>query len=342
MAQAPARGRDGEPVPPGAVTPDWVDDELWDRICASRAVGDDPGEAWDAWDPGPEDGPPADWHRIDLAQFTAQAETDGAGHAAMMARLIAAGVGDGYAHQAGDPPVHGVAWGPAAGFGQGRCLDTAVPETGLAQLADEASGENRTFAGATDDQLLGLLSARARLEARQAWERLMAVAEFIRRRPRPGCTLEGPGRMPRVWDGTAAGELRAQLHLTPAQADALLDLAHDLVAKLPRTSAALRDGVIDLARAQLVSWRCAVLTAAEAGVVEELVFGDPEVGEWSPGMFRDRVARAVIQANPEAAVRRREEAARTRRVEVRAEDSGNAMLAGRELPPAAVLAPARR
>jgi hypothetical protein len=76
--------------------------------------------------------------------------------------------------------------GPAAGFGQGRCLDDAPPESALAMLADEASGQDRAFEGVTDDQLLGVLSARARLEARQAWERLAIVAEFIRRRPSQG------------------------------------------------------------------------------------------------------------------------------------------------------------
>jgi hypothetical protein len=121
----------------------------------------------------------------------------------VMRRLVAAGMGDGFAHQAGAPPVPGVASGPAAGFGQGRCLDAALPCTGLAQLADDASGEARDFTGATDDQLLGVLGARARLEARAAWERLMAVAEFIRRRPEAGCKL-APWRAasssrPRCW-----------------------------------------------------------------------------------------------------------------------------------------------
>jgi hypothetical protein len=144
--------------------------------------------------------------------------------------------------------------------------------------------------------------------------------------------------MPRVWQLSAVAELRAQLHLPPGEASAMLDLAHDLAAKLPRTSAALRDGVIDLARAQWMSWRCAPLTAAEARQVEELIFGDPDVGEWTLGMFRDRVSQAVIQVNPQAAIKRREESARERRVEMRREDSGNAALVGRELPPSAVLA----
>jgi hypothetical protein len=335
QAPAPAPGQDGEPAPPGgAVPPDWMDDQTWALTAAACVTEDFPEE----WDDDPQGSVPADWAVVSVAELAAQAEADGAGHQALMARLIAAGVGDGYAHRRGDPPVPGTSCGPGAGFGQGRCLDQMTPEPGLAVLADQAAGPDRAFAGVTDDQLLGVMGARRRLESRQAWERLMVVAEFIRRRPKPGCPLEGPGRMPRVWDPLAVGELRAQLHLTAAQADVLLGLADDLVTRLPLCSAALRDGVIDESRAQLLSWRCAGLTDAEARAVDALVLGDPGVEEWSPGVFRDRVTRAIIEVNPEAAVRHREEAARRRRVEVRAEDSGNASIAGRELPPAAVLA----
>jgi hypothetical protein len=337
QAAAPGPGWDGEPAPPGgAVPPDWMDDQTWDLVCASASVGGE--DLPEEWDDDPEGSVPADWAVISVAELAAQAEADGAEHEALMARLIAAGVGDGYAHRRGDPPVPGVVSGPGAGFGQGRCLDEMTPEPGLAVLADQAAGEDRAFAGVTDDQLLGLLGARRRLESRQAWERLMVVAEFIRRRPKPGCPLEGAGRMPRVWDPLAVGELRAQLHLTAAQADVLLGLADDLVTRLPLCSAALRDGVIDESRARLLSWRCGGLTDAEARAVDRLVLGDPDMEEWSPGVFRDRVTRAIIEVNPEAAVRHRTEAARRRRVEVRAEDSGNASISGRELPPAAVLA----
>jgi hypothetical protein len=337
QAPAPAPGQDGEPAPPdGAVPPDWVDDQTWDLICASAPVGGE--DLPEEWDDDPEGSVPADWAVVSVAELAVRAEADGAEHEALMARLIAAGVGEGYAHRRGDPPVPGVVSGPGSGFGQGRCLDGAAPEPGLAVLADEAAGPDRAFTGVSDDQLLGLLGARARLEARQAWELLMVVAEFIRRRPKPGCVLEGAGRMPRVWDPLAVGELRAQLHLTAAQADVMLGLADDLVTRLPLCSAALRDGVIDESRARLLSWRCGGLTDAEARAVDRLVIGDPSVEEWSPGVFRDRVTRAIIEVNPDAAVRHRTEAARRRRVEVRAEDSGNASISGRELPPAAVLA----
>jgi hypothetical protein len=90
-----------------------------------------------------EEGPPADPAEV----ITAQAQADGAEHAALMARLIAAGL-DGYAHRRGAPPVPGVFSGPAAVFGQGMCLDAAVPCSTLSAMADDASGEDRTFAGA--------------------------------------------------------------------------------------------------------------------------------------------------------------------------------------------------
>jgi hypothetical protein len=332
MARQPAPGA-GQDDAPRSVTPDWVTDEDWELICASHA---DSGEPDPDWDDDPDSCVPPDWAELSVAEITAQAGADGAGHAALMARLLAAGLEDGYAHRAGDPPVPGVFTGPAAGFGQARCLDGAPPESVLAMLADEASGQDRSFADVTDDQLLGVLSARARLEARQAWERLMAVAEFIRRRPKPGCPLEA--RMPRVWDESAAGELRIHLHITPGEADALLGLAHDLTVKLPLTSAALRDGVIDLAKARLIASRCLPLTPEEARKAEAVLFGCPDVAGWTYGRLRDRLVRAVIEVNPRAAIRRRQEAAATRRVEVRAEDSGNAVIAGRELPPAAALA----
>ena len=61
-------------------------------------------------------------------------------------------------------------------------------------------------------------------------------------------------------------------------------------------------------------------------------------GRLTPGSLRAAIARAVMEAAPEKARKRRETAARFARVERWAEDSGNAALAGRELPPDQVLA----
>ncbi len=164
------------------------------------------------------------------------------------------------------------------------------------------------------------------------------MAEFVRRRPDPAAAPAGPGRMPGVWGEHAGAELAVQLHLTPGAAEGLLSLAHDLAVKLPGTAAALRDGIIDLEKARTIAWYCFALTPAEGRAAEKILLGLAGVEEMTWGMIRDRIARAVIEVNPGAARRRREEAAKDKRVEVVAEQSGNCQLAGRELPPAAVLA----
>ena len=97
-----------------------------------------------------------------------------------------------------------------------------------------------------------------------------------------------------------------------------------------------RDPARSKARSSRV--RCSALTPEEARAAEAILFAQSDVDEMTWGMIRDRIARAAIEINPEAAVKRREQAAKQRRVEVLPEDSGNEMLAGRELPPAAVLA----
>ena len=58
----------------------------------------------------------------------------------------------------------------------------------------------------------------------------------------------------------------------------------------------------------------------------------------TPGGLRAAIARAVMEAAPKKARKRRETAAKFARVERWAEDSGNAALAGRELSPDQVLA----
>ncbi len=326
-------GPEGPGWPLRGVTPDWADDAEWERMCA--AGGDEPGppDPDEEFFTDPDHGAPAEWQYVPAETAAARARE----YAALRARLIAAGL-DGAAHRRGDPPVPGIAAGPAAEFGQGCPLDAAAPSTVVCGLADQASGDDRGFAGVSDDQLMGLIGARQRLAGRQQWELLTGVAEFIRRRPGPGCGPDQPGAMPAVWDEHAAADLAVQLHLTRGAADGLLGLAHDLTVKLPLTSAALRDGIIDPDKTRTIAWYCFPLTPAEARAAEAIVFGLDTVEEMTWGMIRDRIARAVIEVNPDAARKRREAAARQKRVEVLAEQSGNCQIAGRELPAAAALA----
>ena len=120
----------------------------------------------------------------------------------------------------------------------------------------------------------------------------------------------------------------------------MLDLARDLEVKLPGTKAAFRAGTLRHAKAQVIAWATAMLDPGEARAAEEKVLG--RAGRLTPGGLRSAIARAVMEVAPEKARRRREDAARDARVQRWAEDSGNAALAGRELPPAEVLAADQR
>jgi hypothetical protein len=84
----------------------------------------------------------------------------------------------------------------------------------------------------------------------------------------------------------------------------------------------------------------APLDRDEARAAEELVPG--RAGRLPPGGLRAAVARAVMDVAPGKARARREAARKDARVQRWAEDSGNAALMGRELPPAEVLAADQR
>ena len=84
----------------------------------------------------------------------------------------------------------------AAAFGTGMALDVMPGGPELALSADAAAGDDDSYQGASDDELVGMLCAWDRLEAHAAARKLAAAAELIRRRPEPGCVPEGPGRMP--------------------------------------------------------------------------------------------------------------------------------------------------
>jgi len=321
------------PVPEGASV---ADD---DARTARHAARDDIQPDWldEGLPPDIEDGDERDWPG-EAAEIAAQAAVDQAEQDQIRARLLAHGGEHGYAHFPGAPSLPGVKTGPGGGFGQDEPLDLAAPDPALAMQADYASGSGRDFTGVGDDELFGLLGARRKLHARQAWERLAVIAELIRRRPAPHVRIHQPSGMPAVWAEGTTGELTVQLAITRRAAQQLLALAWDLWVKLPATSRMLRAGVIDEDKAATVASYCANLTPEQSRQAEQILFSLDDVEMMTWGMIRDRIARAVMEVDPDAARKRREDAAKQRRVEVRAEESGNAMICGRELPPAAVLA----
>ena len=135
-------------------------------------------------------------------------------------------------------------------------------------------------------------------------------------------------------------EIGLLLAITRRSAARLLTFAADL-ARLPATSAALAAGQIDRAKAGLIAYETALLDPGLAAAVELLVIEDaPQLT--TTGLQR-RLRRAVLAADPDAARRRAEEAARDARVELTDERcGGTASLAGRDLPAAAAMAADQR
>ncbi len=228
----------------------------------------------------------------------------------------------------------------ASGFASGKPLDAAAGCVSLGLFAEEAAGDDDRCPGASDDELLGLICGWDRVQAHAAARKHAAVAEFLRRRAARGFAPEGPAAMPAAWDEFAPVELAAVLGESRWAADQLLDVAHDLEVKLPGTRAAFRDGIISEAKAGIIARATAVLDAGEARAAEALVLG--RAGWLTPAGLAAAITRAVMQVAPDKARKRREQAAKQARLERWAEASGNAGLAGRELPPAQVLAADQR
>jgi hypothetical protein len=219
------------------------------------------------------------------------------------------------------------ATGNGGGFAAGGIADHLPPGHVLAGLAADkwAAGLDRL----SDDELIGVLRAARRLASWAAAMELDAVTDLWRRR-----TAEQE-----AGDTGAAvhadSELAAALTLTRHAADNLLDLAVAL-ARLPLTRAALATGDIDLPRATVIADELTGLTDAHAAVVEATVIG--AAAAQTTGQLRAATHRAVLAADPNAARKRKKEALRQARVERWTEPAGTAAIAGRDLPPAEVLA----
>src|SRR6202035_3435713 len=129
----------------------------------------------------------------------------------------------------------------AAAFGTGMALDVMPGAPELALFADQAAGDDESYQGASDDELVGVLCAWERLEVHMVARKLAAAAELIRRCPERGCPPEGPARMPTGWDEFTVSELALALAESRGRTEGTLTLALDLAARVPGTKAALRD-----------------------------------------------------------------------------------------------------
>ena len=125
-----------------------------------------------------------------------------------------------------------------------------------------------------------------------------------------------------------------------AAAGDIVSLAQELEINLPGTKAAFRSGILSRRKAMIIAEATALLDPGQARAAEAMVLD--RAGTLTPPGLRAAIARAVMEVAPGKAKKRREHAAERTRVERWAEASGNAGLAGRELPPAQVLAADQR
>jgi hypothetical protein len=350
MHQEPVPQDPGRDDDPSRVSswPDWMNDPAY---LTARAADEDLGDLDDVEDsdnappPGLDDNELdaliAEAREITADQARAAEAATRLGQTAMIAAVgaVAAGRrGPGMPGSAQSFP--GGYASPAAGFASGKPLDVAPGCATLGSFLEDVAREDDRYAGASDDELQGVICGWERDEANACARKHAAIAELIRRRPAPGCAVEGPAQMPEGWAEFTGRELGAVLGASAGDAEEMLDLAHALEVNLPSTREAFRAGVLNLGKAQIIAAATAVLDPAEARAAEAMVLD--RAGSLTPAQLRAAIKRAVMTVAPAKARKRREHMAKRTRVERWAEDSGNAGLAGRELPPAEVLAADQR
>ena len=247
---------------------------------------------------------------------------------------------DGAAARGSGPEAAGGQRDPRlAGFAEGGAGDTCPPGAGLAAVVDELSGPEWRCAGATDEELIGLLG---RWDAIGSWAeagKLGVVRELLRRRARPGLGGAAPshGDLPDQWEEGAGHEVSGALAISLRSADNLTAVAWDLQARLPGIGAALADGTLSPVKARIISDELKVLDDEHAAQAEKLIL-DLLDGQ-TPAQLGRLAAHAVVTVDPDGAAKRRQHAEREEaRVRFWRDNGGACALAAFGLPTDAALA----
>ena len=219
------------------------------------------------------------------------------------------------------------------GFAQDGRADTMAPGALLATLLDAITGEGGSgLAGLGDDQLIGIVSAARRMESRAAWTLMAALAELARRRP----ATEPADSGKYAFSDFAADEVAAELHLTQQSAAEQIWYAREVAGRLPCSFAALAAGRIHPVHLRIIEDETAMLSPDDMARADAILAG--MAGSLTFGQLRSKAHRLVLRLDPDAARRRKEQAKQDAHVRRFREDSGNAGMIARELPPDEVLA----
>ena len=219
-----------------------------------------------------------------------------------------------------------------AEFIPGGTADLMGPGPVLATLVHAAVGsDGAALASLPDDELLRVISAARRMESRAVWTHLAAVREFAARR------TAAPGSASRCgFREFAAEELAWDLHLTAQAAEDQMAYACSVADRLPRTFAALAAGQIHPVHVLIIDSQTAVLSPEDAAQADGVLSEAAQSKTF--GQLRSAAHRLVLKLDPDSARRHKEEATKDAHVRRFCEDSGNAGMVAREMPPDEILA----
>jgi Domain of unknown function (DUF222) len=227
------------------------------------------------------------------------------------------------------------------GFAEDGRADTMEPGPLLATVVGAVTGDDaRGLKGTSDDQLTGILAASLRMESRDTWIRLAALAEFAARRPASRDKgIRATGAPAAGADGIsvfAADELAGVLNRTWQSTAGELSYAKSVTERLPRTFAALGAGRIHPVHLQIIEDETRFLKSEDAAHADEIL--SQQAPSQTFGKLRSAAHRLVLKLDPEAAQRRKEAARRETHVRPFREATGNAGMIAREMPSDEVLA----
>ncbi len=227
--------------------------------------------------------------------------------------------------------------------------DRPRPSAGEAARLARLAGRDRRYGGRPDAEVMLALGGWGAVESWAAAQKIAAVQEMIRRRPgdprmlaelarvracqAPEGLPEVPDALAPVWDRALGEELALELSCSVYSGAALAELSYALKNRLPLTAAALADGVLDMGKVRLIAGETGVLADELARAAEAEIAGRWDGLTW--GELRDLVTVAVINADPEGARKRREEASKDARYRFCLDRGAlTATVAGYSLPPA--------
>src|SRR5580692_11268783 len=127
-----------------------------------------------------------------------------------------------------------------AGFAPGGAWDACPPSAALAAAVEGASGAEWRCAGATHDELIGLLRQWAALESRAAAGKLGVLRALMRDEDLPPAGGHH-GDLPDGWTKSLTREAALALAMSAQSTEHMMWLAWDLQARLPGIGRLLAD-----------------------------------------------------------------------------------------------------